>query len=340
MRWHRSLSAVGALALSGGAALAEPATPEGAKAIEQGYAAYFSQGVIDEGIVSVEPQGDGYLVTWNPQKAFEAADAPNGRRSRRQFQLRADARPGRRLEHEGLPFPADRGSTCRRTRDRRAGSLAFDGFHLDTALRPAGRRIPAFDAGDATIVTGAFQIADGAAGQRFQVQRGRGHRRDARQNLGRRGGDRRGDGASLQESTETIAAPQPNGGPLAQFTYTMGGGVSRAGADGAARQGNRRIVEIPRSPRRRSEPTGGFETAPAVDFTAMAGNSRRRQDRRLQFQMPFGTATMKSFGESDRSQRRSRPPDSPSSTSSSKTSTCRPRCCRVGFRRCRRLRST
>ncbi|MFZ2107498.1 MAG: hypothetical protein WAV18_19345, partial [Roseiarcus sp.] len=78
MRWHRSFSAAGALALSGGAALADPATPEGAKAIEQGYAAYFSQGVIDEGIVSVEPQGDGYLVTWNPQKAFEAADAPMG----------------------------------------------------------------------------------------------------------------------------------------------------------------------------------------------------------------------------------------------------------------------
>ena len=53
-------------------------------------------------------------------------------------------------------------------------------------------------------------------------------------------------------------------------------------------------------------PRPGFETAPAVGFTAaMAGNSRRRQDRRHAIpDHRSGTATlMKSFGEIDRSRR-------------------------------------
>ena len=46
-------------------ALAEPATPEGAKAVLDRYAAIIGQEAIDKGLVSVKPDGDAYLVTWD-----------------------------------------------------------------------------------------------------------------------------------------------------------------------------------------------------------------------------------------------------------------------------------
>ena len=71
MRQCRFLAASAALALPLARAFAESATPEGARSIEQDYAAYFTQAVIDNGIVTVAPDDDGYLVTWNLQKAAD-----------------------------------------------------------------------------------------------------------------------------------------------------------------------------------------------------------------------------------------------------------------------------
>ena len=47
------------------AGFAAPATSDGAKAIEQGYADYFGKAVVDKGIVSVSPDGDDYVVAWD-----------------------------------------------------------------------------------------------------------------------------------------------------------------------------------------------------------------------------------------------------------------------------------
>ncbi len=46
----------------------------GAGAIEDAYAAYFSRAAIAKGIIAVKPDGDGFVVTWDLQKAFDAVD--------------------------------------------------------------------------------------------------------------------------------------------------------------------------------------------------------------------------------------------------------------------------
>ena len=57
-------------------ACADPATPEGARRIEAAYAAYFSQGLIDNKIVTFTPRGDDYLIVWDFEKALAAMGAP------------------------------------------------------------------------------------------------------------------------------------------------------------------------------------------------------------------------------------------------------------------------
>jgi len=65
-----------ALGLAIGPARAEPATPEGAKAIEQGYARYFGRTLLERAIVSIAPRGDDYVATLDLQKALELLDVP------------------------------------------------------------------------------------------------------------------------------------------------------------------------------------------------------------------------------------------------------------------------
>ena len=55
---------------------ADPATADGAKAIAATYAAYFGPEVIARGVVSVTPDGDDYVVSWDLGKAIAALDAP------------------------------------------------------------------------------------------------------------------------------------------------------------------------------------------------------------------------------------------------------------------------
>lgn len=50
---------------------AAPATSDGAKAIEQDYVAYFGKAVVDKGILTVTPNGEGYVVSWDLQKALD-----------------------------------------------------------------------------------------------------------------------------------------------------------------------------------------------------------------------------------------------------------------------------
>jgi hypothetical protein len=71
MRNFRLCAALAALVLPLAGAFAETATPEGAKSIEQDYAAYFTQAAIDKGIVTVAPDNDGYVVTWDLQKVAD-----------------------------------------------------------------------------------------------------------------------------------------------------------------------------------------------------------------------------------------------------------------------------
>jgi hypothetical protein len=59
-------------------ALAEPATPDGAKALGQSFAAYFGRPAIDQGIIAVAPQGEDYKVTVDLQRVIDGLGAPPG----------------------------------------------------------------------------------------------------------------------------------------------------------------------------------------------------------------------------------------------------------------------
>jgi hypothetical protein len=64
------VATLSALGLS--AALADPATPEGAKAILDGYAAVIGREPIDKKLVTVTPDGDAYVVIWSFQPLIDA----------------------------------------------------------------------------------------------------------------------------------------------------------------------------------------------------------------------------------------------------------------------------
>ena len=64
-------------ALAASAARAEPATPEGAKQLLDGYVAVLGHEIADKGIVTVDPDGDAYKVTWHISRALPVAPSPS-----------------------------------------------------------------------------------------------------------------------------------------------------------------------------------------------------------------------------------------------------------------------
>jgi hypothetical protein len=115
---------------------ADPATPERAKEIESLYAAYFSQAVIDKGVVVVAPQGEDYLVTWDLQKAIAAAGGPADLVKMAPFVYRMTPTVGGGwiTKASGLPTLTI-GPTGKDGRE--GGVIAFDGFNFDSLLDPA-----------------------------------------------------------------------------------------------------------------------------------------------------------------------------------------------------------
>ena len=110
---------------------AAPATSEGAAEIAHGYAAYFSQAVLDKGYVTVTPQGDDYLVTWDLQKIVDLAKPPPDALKIDKYsyllRLTGDGAWTAKADHfPSMTFnaPTDKG--------RISGTLDLNGFHLDT----------------------------------------------------------------------------------------------------------------------------------------------------------------------------------------------------------------
>ena len=64
------------------AARAEPATPAGAKQMLDGYVAIFGREIADKGIVTVDPHGELYKVTWHIRRALDLDHTSSG-----QFQM-------------------------------------------------------------------------------------------------------------------------------------------------------------------------------------------------------------------------------------------------------------
>jgi hypothetical protein len=119
-------------ALAACPALAAPATSDGAKAIAQGYAAWFSQAVVDKELVVVAPQGDDYLVTWDVQKIIDLAKPPPDSLKIDKFSylLTPTGDEAWKVSAEHFPtvafnVPTDKG--------RVVGTFDLSGFHLNTA---------------------------------------------------------------------------------------------------------------------------------------------------------------------------------------------------------------
>ena len=159
------------LTLAAGApALAAPATSQGARAIEQGYAAYLSNAVVDKGIVSVAPDGDSYVVTWNLQKAVQLTDPPANSVKIDKFVYRLT--PGANgvwtLKGDAFPNFAFKGGD----KALSDAALSMKGFHVDGVYDP---QAPEMVKGAlvADRMDGAFQMdQNGAASSVVFAQEG------------------------------------------------------------------------------------------------------------------------------------------------------------------------
>jgi len=297
MRWHRSFSVVGALALSSGGAFAATATPEGARAILRDYAAYFSQGVVDKGIVSVEPRDDGYFVTWNLRKALAAVDAPEDAFRIEDFTyvLTPGAGDSWTVKAEHFPrvafeLPTDKGQA--------KGVFAFDGFHFDGVYDPQADEFLR-STGGAGNLTGAFHIVDGEQASDFKFSEdGITLETRAKPAAGGAGVD-----VALAQAfkslTETIVPPRQGGSEApAEMTYTIGGVASGATLAGLRA---REIGDFWRYVVAHfGEPAAPPDLKPLLQAMLPLWDEIRADAKLgdLEFQTPFGTARMKSIDES------------------------------------------
>ena len=183
-RWPSSALFLFATASAG---LAAPATSDGAKAIEQGYVEYFGKAVVDKGIVSVTPDGEDYLVSWDLQKAFDLIGPPEGalRIARFSYTLTPEDDGDWTAKADGFPslafdVPTDKGKVT--------GTLDLGGFRLETAYRAAQadflRSLLSAD-----TLAAKFHVPDGARGDDLDLANwhiGRDPRQDVRQRRRRR----------------------------------------------------------------------------------------------------------------------------------------------------------
>ena len=68
--WGKASCLAMIFAMAASAAQAEPATPEGAKQLLDGYVAIFGREIAEKGIVTVDPHGESYQVTWHVSRAL------------------------------------------------------------------------------------------------------------------------------------------------------------------------------------------------------------------------------------------------------------------------------
>ncbi len=124
--------AAAALIAAASPALAADVTEEGAKQIEGAYAAYFTHGVIDKGILTIKPDSDAYLVSWDLQKAAEAMGAKpeNFTTGMFAYRLKPEANDGWSWSSSAFPhLTFDAVTPTGHTK----GDLDFTGFSLGGA---------------------------------------------------------------------------------------------------------------------------------------------------------------------------------------------------------------
>lgn len=227
-RWFSSAFLVIAASSAG---LAAPATSEGAKEIEQRYVDFFSKAVIDNGVVSVAPDGEDYVVAWDLQKALDLAGPPKGalRIERFSYTLTPAGEGAWTIKADRFPslafdVPTDKGKAT--------GTLDLSGFHLETAYDASQvnflRSVVA-----AESLAGKFHIADVARSADIDLAES-GISVETRAKTSDSGaGVDVAVAQSVKSLTETVAAPPPTGqGAPIKMTYNVGGGVGGAAITG------------------------------------------------------------------------------------------------------------
>ena len=207
------------------AAHAEPATPEGAKAIEQSYAAYLTAEVTQKGLVTVTPDGDSYRVRWDLQKiADSGGDASDALTIEPlEYRLTPQANGGWTLRSDHFPRISFHHST---EKDNSAASLDLSGYSLESVYDPTQTEFLRSKA-SADKVTSDLQTADGGkSGDVKNEQQSMRFETRARNASGGPGVD-----VALAEAfagmTQNVAAP-PEGASVGSYVYSNGGGAGEA----------------------------------------------------------------------------------------------------------------
>ena len=158
MRRFPVIAASAALALSPLSAWAEPATSEGARGLEALYATYLSRAAIDDGVISIAPDNDAYVVTWDFQKLAGLAGLQGLKVE--PFSYRLTPGPagawtllGDHYPHVSMDIPAPQG--------RATATLDFQGVRLGAVFDPQQTEFLRSKVG-VERMDGAFAITDGA----------------------------------------------------------------------------------------------------------------------------------------------------------------------------------
>ncbi len=135
MGWKASGLAL-IIAVAASAAEAEPATPEGAQQILDGYVAIFGRQIIDQQIVTVDPHGDSYNITWHIRRALDLAHTTPAEFQMGDFSysIKPGADGAWRMTANAFPSlvfdtPTDDG--------RAAGKIDLTGIDIDSYYDPA-----------------------------------------------------------------------------------------------------------------------------------------------------------------------------------------------------------
>jgi hypothetical protein len=118
------------------AASAEPATPEGAKAMLAAYAAYLPPALAEKHVVAVTAEGDDYVVAWDIEKVAAALDAPAEMLKAAPLVYRVTPTPGGGWRMRAAALP---GLTIGPTQPGGpdGGAIDFDGFRFEGVYDPA-----------------------------------------------------------------------------------------------------------------------------------------------------------------------------------------------------------
>ena len=110
-------------------ALADDATAEGARGIEDAYAAYFGRQAIVDGVIKAEPDGDAYVISWDLGKAASALGAPADALKMDPFTYRLKPEADDGWSWSGLALPR---ISLKASNDKGPSSadVNFDGFSL------------------------------------------------------------------------------------------------------------------------------------------------------------------------------------------------------------------